>query len=95
MRNSEEIIKIIKDLATENFASAGLRRVDVAFDKDSDGDQVVNIVAILDNPQSLQQELLVGFHRLVLDRIWTLTDAFPLIAFRSTDDDNGITSEAA
>ena len=85
----------IDNLARVQFGDSGLRRVDLEQDLDSDGDQILRVIVVLDKPRALLREKLVGFQRLIFDQIWEDIAAFPVVVFRSVEDDKDVASEAA
>lgn len=90
-----EIKDHIAEVAEAQLSAGGVERIDVESEFDSDGDPILRTIVVLRHPNRLKREALVSFQRLVFDRIWKETDAFPMVIFRSAEDDKGMASEAA
>lgn len=92
---NKKLSGIVEDLAIKHFGAAKLGRVELRADTDFEGDTILRVMVVLKMLEHTSSDSLVKFQRDVVNKLREETDLFPLVSFRSVQDDEDIKSEAA
>lgn len=94
-KREQTIDRIVGTLFKEEFGDVPLNRIDVVRDEDWEGDPILRITVVVQNPENLDSDRLSSFVRRIRNYIVHRDSAFPLVGFRSVRDDEGLKSAAA
>lgn len=94
MSELDDVKAVTTDVFDTLFGVRAAIRVEVARDEDSDGNEIYRILIVFGRGIKLDHAKLGNVIRLVCAKL-DQNAPFPLISFRSADDDPKVQSEAA
>jgi hypothetical protein len=89
-----DVKKTVEQLAKQSLDDLSVRRIDVLSDVDWEGDAIYRIVVILDRHNQLTGKRSAEFSSKVRTFMADYP-AYPIVSFRSSNDDKGLRAEAA